>query len=101
MKYVGQTGRTFKIHYKEHIQAIRTNKHNAKFAQHILDTAYAFNSIDQTMEILLIEKKGQKLNTLERFQIYNLTKTASQLNDTHTETYNPIFDILIKIYPRT
>jgi hypothetical protein len=50
---------------EEHIQAIRTNRQNSKFAQHILDTGYTYNSIDQTTEILHIEKKGQKLNTLK------------------------------------
>jgi hypothetical protein len=69
------------------------------FAQHILDTGHAYNTIDETMKVLHIEKKGQKLNTLEHFQIYNLTKKSVQLNDTHTLTHNPIFDILIKTYP--
>jgi hypothetical protein len=87
--------RTFKAHYKEHLQAIRTNKHNSGFAQHILDTGHIYDSINQTMEVLHVEKKEQKLNTLERFHIYNLTKKALQMNDMHTETNNPIFDTLI------
>jgi hypothetical protein len=47
------------------------------------------------MKILHIEKKGQKLNTLEKY-IYNTTKKVLQLNDTFTDIHNPIFDILIK-----
>jgi signal recognition particle GTPase len=101
MKYIGQTGCTFKARCKEHIEAIRTNRHNSKFAQHMLGTGHAYNLIDQTVEILHTEKKEQKLNTLKRFQVYNLTKKALQLNDTHTERHNPIFDILIKICPHT
>jgi hypothetical protein len=54
MKYIGQTGRTFKARFKEHIQDIRTNRHNSKFAQHILDTGCAYNTMDQTMKILHI-----------------------------------------------
>jgi hypothetical protein len=101
MKYIGQTGRTFKARFKEHIQDIRTNRSNSKFAQHILDTGQTYNTIDQTMEILHIEKKGHKLNTLERFVIYTLTKKSRQLNDTYTMMNNPIFDILMKTYSHT
>jgi hypothetical protein len=53
------------------------------------------------MKTLHIEKKGHKLNTLERFKIYNLTTKAVQLNDTHTVTHNAIFDVLIKTHPQT
>jgi radical SAM protein with 4Fe4S-binding SPASM domain len=65
LKYIGQTGCMFKVRYKEHIQAVRTNKQNSKFAQYILDTGHTHSTIDQTMKVLHIEKKGQKLNTLE------------------------------------
>jgi hypothetical protein len=87
------------VRFKEHIQDTRNNKSNSKFAQHILDTGHTYNMIDQTIKVLHIEKKGHKLNTLERFEIYNLTKKSVQLNNTHTLTHNPIFDILIKTYP--
>jgi hypothetical protein len=69
---------------------LRTHPRYKKYAQHILDTGHAYNTMDQTMKILHIEKEGQKLNTLEQFEIYKLTKKALQLNDTHTETHNPI-----------
>jgi hypothetical protein len=39
-KYTGQAGHTFKIRYKEHINTIRTNRQNNKFAQHILGTGH-------------------------------------------------------------
>jgi hypothetical protein len=39
LKYVGQTGRTFEIRYKEYIRAIETKRQTSKYAQHILDTA--------------------------------------------------------------
>jgi hypothetical protein len=40
LKYVGQTDRNFHTRFKEHIQAIRTNKQSSTFAQHILDTQH-------------------------------------------------------------
>jgi hypothetical protein len=42
------------------------------------------------MEILHLDKKGQLMNTWERFHIYKLSKDGLQLNDTHTDTHNPI-----------
>jgi hypothetical protein len=96
--YIGQTGRTFKLRYKEHINAIRTNKQNSKYAQHILETRHNYDTMDQIMKILHIEKKGPKLNTLERFHIYKMTKKGLQMNDTFTDIHNPIFDVLIKTH---
>jgi hypothetical protein len=78
MKYIGQTGRNFRTRFKEHIRDIRFNKDNSKFAQHILNTQHKYGPINKTMDILHIEKKSQKLNTLERFEIYKLTKEKTQ-----------------------
>jgi hypothetical protein len=67
LKYFGQTGRPFRERCREHINALRANEHyNSKFAEHILETRHVYNTIDQTMEILHIARKGQKLITLER-----------------------------------
>jgi hypothetical protein len=101
MKYVGQTRRTFIARFKEHIQEISNNRHRSKFVRYVLDAGHAYNTINQTMDVLHIESKGKKLNTLERFEIYKLTKNALQLNDTHTVTHNPIFDVIRKRSPPT
>jgi hypothetical protein len=50
-----------------------------------------------TMEILHLDKKGQLMNTWERFHIHRLSRDDLQLNDTYTDTHNPIFT-LINIY---
>jgi hypothetical protein len=62
-------GHTFKGQYREHIQAIRTNRQTSKYAEHILDTGHAHNTIKETTEVLHIKKKGPLLNTLEHFHI--------------------------------
>jgi hypothetical protein len=48
------------------------------------------------MSVLRKEKKGRKLNTLERFHIYDLRKKGLQLNDACTVMHNTIFVVLIK-----
>jgi hypothetical protein len=61
-----------------------------------LETGHTDGTIYQTMEILHIERKGQKLNTPERYHIYDTTKKDLQMNDAFADTHNPIFDILTK-----
>jgi hypothetical protein len=36
LKYVGQTGRTFKTRYKEHIHDIKSNSSNSGYSNHIV-----------------------------------------------------------------
>jgi hypothetical protein len=98
LKYIGQTGRNFKTRYKEHIHAIHTNKTTSRYsyAQHILETGHTYGTIEDN--ILRCEKKGPLMKALEQFHIYRLTKDRLQLNDTYTDTYNPIFDLITTHY---
>jgi hypothetical protein len=50
------------------------------------------------MKILHVEKKGRTLDTYERFHMYEITKQNLQLNDNFTETFNPIYDVIIATY---
>jgi hypothetical protein len=81
LEYIGQTGRSFRTRYKEHIQAIRCNVRNSR-----LDTQHTYSTIENTRDMLHFEKKGPIMNTVERFHIYNLSKDKMQMNDTHTDT---------------
>jgi hypothetical protein len=85
LEYVVQTGRTFKVRYREHINALSTNRQNSTFAQHILEAGHDYNTLDQFMKILHIEKKGPKLDILEGFHIYDITKKGLQMNDIFTD----------------
>jgi hypothetical protein len=62
------------------------NGQNSKFAQHILDTGHKYETIEKTMKILHTEKKGQMLDTYERFHIYEISKHNLQLNENFIET---------------
>ena len=98
LSYIGQTGRTFNIRYKEHIRDIKNNGLSSKFAQHIIDTLHDYGTINNTLEVLYIGKKGRLLDTYERYYIYDISKNNLQLNDNFTETFNPIYDLLIGIH---
>jgi hypothetical protein len=64
----------------------------------ILDTGHECEMIEKTMKILHIEKKGQMLDTYERFHVYEISKHNIQLDDNFTETFNPIYDTIISAY---
>jgi hypothetical protein len=70
------------------------------WTQHILDTQHAYGTIEDTLDILHIEKKGPLKNTLERFHIYKLSQENMQLNDTYTDIHNPIFNLITNYYKK-
>jgi hypothetical protein len=57
----------------------------------MLNTGRAYNTIEKTVEVLQMKKKGQLLITLESFHIYDLSRQKLQLNDTFIDIHNPIF----------
>jgi hypothetical protein len=93
--YIGQTGRNFKTRFKEHIQDIRNNRTKTGYSQYIINTGHEYGNIENTLNILNVEKKGPFLNTLEKFHIYKKQKTDNLLNESCTDTYNPIFEFLL------
>jgi hypothetical protein len=74
LKYVGQTGRTFRTRYSEHIREIQTNGKNSNYAQHIHDTTHDYVTMEKTVKILHVERKGQMLDTLENYYKYIKSK---------------------------
>jgi hypothetical protein len=98
LKYIGQTGPTFKVRFKEHIWDIKNNGQSSKFAQQILDTTHEYNTIDKALEVLYIGKKGRTLDTYEKFHIYEISKQNLQLNDNFAEIFN--FALLLSIPSR-
>jgi endonuclease IV len=98
-RYISQTGRTFKTRYKKHTTDTKSNGQYSKFAQYIIDTCHAYDTMENIMNILRTEKKSEMLTAYERLYIYEARKQGTQLNDTLTEGYNPIYDIILASYP--
>ena len=98
LKYVGQTGRTFKTKYKEPIHDIKSNNSNSRYSSHILNTRHTYGTITDTMESITVGRKGKYLNTLEKYHIYKTSKENLHMNNTDIDTHNPIFEVLYKNY---
>jgi hypothetical protein len=83
LKYIGQTGRTFKTRYKEHIQAIRNNNGNSGYSKHILNTGHTYKSVTDMMKVLKTQRKGKHLNALERYYIYRMRRNNTNERRMH------------------
>ena len=55
--------------------------------------------MEECMSILEIQRKSKKLNTLEQFHIYTAVKSGNHLNEQYTDTYNAIFESILKHHP--
>jgi hypothetical protein len=100
LKYIGQTGRTFNIRYKEHIHDIRSSNSNSGYSNHILNTGHTYGIIADTMVAITTGREGKHLNTLERYHIYKISRDNIHMNHTCIDTHNPIFEALHEIYTR-
>jgi hypothetical protein len=53
--------------------------------------------MDEIMEIVKIQRKGNHLNTQKKYHIYRLCKQGIHLNSKHMDTHNPIFKEIYNI----
>jgi hypothetical protein len=100
LKYIGQTRQTFNIRCKEHIHDIRSNNSNSGCSNRILNTGHTYGTICHTMDVVTTGRKGEHLNTLERYHIYRISRDNLHMNDTYNDTHNPIFETLQELYTR-
>lgn len=90
--YIGQTGRTFSIRYKEHT----TRNLNSNFSKHLIDNNHSL-SLNHQLQILHVEEKGMRLNLLEALEINKLNKNANIniLNDQMDLNNSPLLNLIV------
>jgi hypothetical protein len=96
MKYVGQTGSSLCTRFSEHFRDFKYANQKSKFAQHLLENNHFIGPIDNIMEVLRSSSKGKRMDTLERFHIYKVTRENIQINDEYTAKPNVIFSTIIR-----
>ena len=69
---------------------------NSKFAQHLHEHNHSFGPVNSVMDILQIVGKGTMMDTLERYHIYKITNSGTQIIDKSTATSNILFNTLIR-----
>lgn len=97
--YIGQTSRSFKKRFKEHLPKHRANQQTSNFAEHLISENHNYTNIDKNMSILHFSKDFQHRNTLEEFEIYRAAKFDKNniLNDKISFQSNCIYDTTIRI----
>jgi hypothetical protein len=68
--YVGQSGRTINIRYKEHIRYIRTNNSTSAYVAHILENRHEYGTRENTLQLLKACQKGTRMNCWEALYVY-------------------------------
>ena len=86
----------FHIRFNEHKRAFHHNPQQSKFALHLTLHKHSFGHLNNTMQIIHLQKNGRHLNTIGRFHIYKEACKCNHLNDDLTVTpTNKIFDTII------
>jgi hypothetical protein len=86
--YTGQTGKSFRNRFKEHITHIICNQSESKQGDHEYET------IDNTMGIIKIAQIGGHLDALERFYIYKASKCKLILKKQYATGTNVLFGLI-------
>jgi hypothetical protein len=92
--YIGQTGRDLNTRYKEHLRYIRTNNPKSAFALHILDNNHQYNSMDESLQLVVPCRKRNGLNLLENLYIQLFRNLGLLMAEQNTFEHNPLFSQL-------
>lgn len=90
-EYVGQTGRSFQIRVKEHLNCLRNKPEKSNFAKHLIDFNHDYDQ-DEFFKILHFYDKGKKLDIAEAFEIINSIKKSGNNKNLNDRIVFPGFD---------
>jgi hypothetical protein len=93
--YIGQTGRSFKERFKEHIKDIGKMRPESRYALHINETQHNYTAMDTNLKILHRMKKSDTMNRLEEIEIYKNRENKFLLNSKVNTTTNKIYDLIL------
>jgi hypothetical protein len=81
--YVGQTGRSFSVRFREHFWDYKYANSKSKFVEHLLNHHHSFGPMHTTMDILHLTSKGTMVNkqkhstsTVKQIEIIRSTITT-------------------------
>jgi hypothetical protein len=97
--YIGQTGRNIGTRFKEHHHYVRTNNPKSAFAMHILNNNHQYNSIEESLQLIVPCNKGNRMSYLENLYIQQFRSLGLLMDEQCTFEYNPLFALLQKHAP--
>jgi len=99
MKYTGQTGRSFRARFQEHLRDFRYGNEKSNFAQHLLENGHNIGTIEHIMSTINVTNKGRLMDTLQKFYTFRETKLDNQINDKLAVRPNIIFGTIVQKDP--
>jgi hypothetical protein len=70
--YVGQSGRTISVRFKEHVRYIRSNNSTSAYATHILENRHEYGTKENTLQLLKACRKRTHMDCWETLFIQTL-----------------------------
>lgn len=100
--YIGQTRRSFRQRFKEHLPLTPSAINKSAYAAHIVDSNHSYTSVDRNLEVISTCKESKLLDCLEEFNIYESIKNESHyvLNEQTSFKSNIMYEAAIKISKR-
>ena len=95
--YIGQTGRSFNIRYKENKPENNIIECKSKYAAHIINESHTHINLETNLDIIHLCNKGRIMDVYEELEIYRATKTDNNklLNDKLIYKHNCLFEIYL------
>ena len=95
LSYLGQTSRSLKIRYQEHIRYIRNNNSQSAYAQHILCNQHECSMMNNLMTLLKPLNNPNVLTPYEQFYIQALRQEGKLIPEQCPGKLNPLFQLAI------
>ena len=92
LSYVGQTSRSLKVRYKEHI---RHNNPKSAYAQHILHNHHEYGTMNNVMTLLKPLNNPNMLISYEQFHFQALHQKGKLIPEQYAGDPNPLFQLSI------
>lgn len=93
-QYIGQSGRSFRTRFREHLPKPKLRTQRSKFAEHLALENHNVNNCESNLHVLHKCTKGPIMNVLENFEIYRAFKISPNtvLNEKLKSDSNILFD---------
>ena len=95
LSYVGQTSRSLKIRYQEHIRYIRNNNPQSAYAQHVLRNQHEYGTMNNLMTLLKLLNYPNMLTPYEQIYIQTLHRKGKFIPEQYQGDPNPLFELAI------
>ena len=94
--YVGQSGRTIGIRFKEHIRYMRSNNSTSAYATHILENRHECGTKENTLQLLKACQKVTHMDWWEALYLQVFRQQKVLIDETQVNDTNSLF-VLAKI----